>query len=119
MHAIDGQDFSTVTYILDKFPNLINCFFGNHKYSTPVVRCCLGNHHMMLKMLLARGADPNLKLENEVTPLMTAAQKGHIYPIQYLIEAKADVLASNKKGFTALDIAIINGFYNAAQIIKN
>lgn len=61
------------------------------------------NNQALIKMLLDYGADPNLS-NNTVgtTPIMIAAYKGQPENVQLLIDAGADVNATEQDGSTAL-----------------
>lgn len=67
---------------------------------TALTLACCGGCYEVAKFLLEAGADPNLG--NASTPLMEAAQEGHLELVQLLIKAGADV----NKFYTAL---ITNG----------
>ncbi|RNA26208.1 ankyrin repeat domain-containing, partial [Brachionus plicatilis] len=76
---------------------------------TALTLACCGGCYEVAKFLLEAGADPNLG--NASTPLMEAAQEGHLELVQLLIKAGADV----NKFYTAL---ITNG-QNTTQNITS
>jgi ankyrin repeat protein len=73
---------------------------------TPLMTCARSGSHDAVRMLLVHGADVNAKepTQNQ-TALMWAAAERHSRVVQVLIEAKADLQAHSKSGFTALHFA--------------
>ena len=59
----------------------------------------------MIELLLARGAEPNLRHALGGTALMSAAEKGHEEVIQQLLRANANPTLVDADGCTALDYA--------------
>ena len=60
-----------------------------------------------VKLLLARGANPNMQKDNGYTPLMSAAMNGHFSIVKLLIESGADVNVQSQVGGTALHAAAV------------
>jgi len=65
---------------------------------------CETNDEASVQRLLAEGADPEERFEGW-TPLMKAAEEGHVEVLRMLLHKKVDIEASNKKGRTALSFA--------------
>jgi ankyrin repeat protein/Flp pilus assembly protein TadD len=61
-----------------------------------------GNSLERVKFLLARGANPNAKGSDGLTPLMAAADRGDKQIVEALLSAGADVNAQDWQGNTAL-----------------
>lgn len=82
-------------------PNVLNLQIA----ATPLIYALIHqpNNQALIKMLLDYGADPNLS-NNAVgtTPIMIAAYKGQPENVQLLIDANADVNATEQDGSTAL-----------------
>lgn len=78
---------------LDANPALIDALgSGFHKY-TALHRAAARNQHACLRLLLARGADPNRRdFPDNATPLHVAAVRGDLDTIKILVEAGADVI---------------------------
>ena len=70
----------------------------------------------ILKLLLARGADPNLGDENANTPLMAAAQHCDAEVVKILLGAKANMNARNGSGMTAFEFGLIFATDGAAAL---
>ncbi|HEV8677138.1 MAG TPA: ankyrin repeat domain-containing protein [Methylomirabilota bacterium] len=58
-----------------------------------------------VRLLLARGADPNARDLNRVTPLISAATMGRLENVRALIAARADVNVRDGDGKSVLDYA--------------
>lgn len=76
--------------------------FGN---VTPLHAAAAGRHVEVVRLLLAKGADPNALQDGGFTPLHSAAQNGDILIVEMLIEAGADPAAKTDEGKTAAELA--------------
>jgi ankyrin repeat protein len=79
---------------------------------TALVLACEGKsagHANVVKLLLAKGADVNQKLDTGETVLHVAAFNGNAKMVQVLLKAKANVAAKDKSGYTPLHLAAWNG----------
>jgi uncharacterized protein len=73
---------------------------------TPLMTCARSGNTVAVRMLLVRGADVNAtEPAQHQTALMWAAAEQHPKVLQTLIEARADLQAHTKLGFTALHFA--------------
>lgn len=70
----------------------------------------LKNTKDLLKILISKGANLNIKSLDGTTPLMIAAEKGHIDIVKFLVENGARVDEKNKNGESAFEIA--KKYYN-------
>ncbi len=68
-----------------------------------------------ISALLAAGADPNQKGNDDQTPLMWAAASGHSTAVQILLNAKADPKTQLDSGFDALFFAVRAGHRDITQ----
>ncbi len=59
-----------------------------------------------VRLLLAQGASPDARDEEQRTPLMLAAAEGHRELVQVLLEAGADPNLRDRDGWSALDVAV-------------
>lgn len=70
------------------------------------------NDSRALKKLLDSGIDPNVRdYDRGATPLHLAANKGHVEAIEILIDAGADVNATNNRGRTPIHSLMEMRFY--------
>ena len=77
---------------------------------TPLMTCARAGADDAVRALLVRGADVNAKEPTQhQTALMWAAAEHHPNVLQTLIEARADLTAHTKLGFTALHFAARDG----------
>lgn len=77
--------------------------------------------HICTRILLQAGADPNMSCStthNSWTPLHVAAKHGREENIKLLVEWKADLLAKDHHGLTALDIAEQSGHEECMKTLK-
>ncbi|KID61686.1 Ankyrin repeat-containing domain protein, partial [Metarhizium hybridum] len=63
----------------------------------------------LLKLLLDFGADPNTRDVTGSTPLLLAAEAGHIKALRALLDYNADLNISNNRGSMALHLAAQSG----------
>jgi ankyrin repeat protein len=83
--------------------------------ATPLMRAARGRDIPVMRLLFAKGADPNLATKNYLTPLMFASGLGGgrgrsseaeaVQAVNLCLEHGADPLAFNNDGATALHIA--------------
>lgn len=85
---------------------------------TPIMTCARTGNADAVRMLLVRGAEVNDKepTQNQ-TALMWAAAERHPKILQMLIDAKADLRAHTKLGFTALHFAARVGDLESTRIL--
>ncbi|XP_067003505.2 ankyrin repeat domain-containing protein 17 isoform X3 [Anabrus simplex] len=81
---------------------------------TALTLACCGGFTDVADFLIKAGADIELGAS---TPLMEAAQEGHLELVKYLLEASADVHATTQTGDTALTYACENGHTDVADLL--
>eukprot|EP01062_Namystynia_karyoxenos_P019428 TRINITY_DN17320_c0_g1_i1.p1 TRINITY_DN17320_c0_g1~~TRINITY_DN17320_c0_g1_i1.p1 ORF type:complete len:561 (+),score=172.21 TRINITY_DN17320_c0_g1_i1:80-1762(+) len=82
--------------------------------ATPLHHASYNGHLPIVKFLIDKGADPDLKTQSKVpdpgdqlhTPLMWATTGGHIAVVHYLIEQGADYKVADARGYTVLHHAV-------------
>ncbi|XP_070582823.1 ankyrin repeat domain-containing protein 17 isoform X2 [Erythrolamprus reginae] len=81
---------------------------------TALTLACCGGFLEVTDILIKAGADIELGCS---TPLMEAAQEGHLELVKYLLAAAANVLAATATGDTALTYACENGHTDVADVL--
>jgi len=82
----------------------------------PAVRPTAADTKTLLKLLLARGGDPNAADDRGNTPLMEAAQKCDAEVVKILLGAKANMNAKNASGMTAFEFGLVYQSDGAAAL---
>ena len=88
--------------------------------STLLVQAAMRNHLPVVAVLLENAADPNIATaSNGATPLLVAAQCGHVDVVRMLLnESAADPnIATTDEGYTPLLVAAQNGHNNVVRIL--
>jgi ankyrin repeat protein len=95
--------------ILDREASLANAYASDGFY--PLGLAAFYGHEEAAKLLLAKGADPNLAARNamKVRAIHAASASGSLSIVRALLEAGADVNALQEKGFTPLHEAAATG----------
>ncbi|KAF5300066.1 hypothetical protein FQA39_LY11258 [Lamprigera yunnana] len=81
---------------------------------TALTLACCGGFSEVADFLIKAGADIELGAS---TPLMEAAQEGHLELVKYLLENNANVRAQTQTGDTALTYACENGHTDVADLL--
>ncbi len=127
--ALSDVDVEKVTAFLDAgmSPNL---YFAN-AYGDPALRAAVegpdacqpgvrptsAGTKAIVKLLLARGADPKAADERGNTALMDAAAKCDADVVKMLLKAGADMNAKNKQGLTAFEFGLWNASDGAGALV--
>jgi ankyrin repeat protein len=97
--------------------------------ATPFWRAAMSTDVAAMQVLVAAGADPNLKTDGGATPLMVASGLGWIgnfsqnppdswvEAVEYCLELENDINAVDKDGFTALHGAASRGDNEIVQLL--
>lgn len=112
-------DMENVLHLLEKDLSLINAFSIDG--FTPLGLASFFGHLELVKILIEKGADPNLASKNEfkVTPLHSACAISNYGIAELLIENGADVNAKQMQGITPLHSAAHNGQSKLAKLLIN
>lgn len=77
----------------------------NHSGWNPLHYAAFAGHAAIVPLLVAAGADINLRAPNGYTPLMLAARNGHLEAVRILVGSRADLSVSDPQEGTAQDMA--------------
>jgi ankyrin repeat protein len=92
LSAAQSGNVSELRTLLDTQPELIDAMGGGLKKATALHLAVLRNHHAVVRLLIRRGADFDLRdFPDNATPLHFAAVHGDLETIRLLVEAGADV----------------------------
>lgn len=75
---------------------------------TPLHYAAANGNNKIVKMLLVRDAFVNAASPNGTTPVMMAAEAGHIYTVRLLYDNGADLTITNQQKLSAIDFANMN-----------
>ena len=90
---------------------------GERRHKTPLSAAVDGNEPLAVRLLLRRGANPDLADgDGDRFPLHWAAANGHKECIQVLVSFDADTRVQDKKGRTPLTIAVQRGMRGIVEL---
>ena len=105
-----------VQQLIGSNKELVNC--ANAYGRTPLIIAAIHGHVKVVEMLLAAGADIEVKLwQDGYTPLIFAAFSGHEAVVRLLLEAGANKDATNAVGDTPLIRAAANGHEAVVRLL--
>ena len=110
-------DLGTVNALTDKIPEVAGTFSSDG--FTPLGLAVFFGHLSIVKLLLEKGADPNIASRNDfkVAPIHSACAISHYEITRLLIEKGADVNARQMHGATPLHSAAHNGQTELARLL--
>ena len=101
MDATSAGDSKRVLESLNARPSLVNAL-SDGQQRTPLRIAADGGHAEVVKLLLERGADPNLPSKDGEPPLTDAAESGHLDVVNLLLEHGADPNIDGNSGDVGL-----------------
>ena len=108
--------FDVAEYLVRAGSNL-NSRSHNRLKAAPIQSATASGHRKIVRMLLERGADPNIREQGGYTPLHAAAQNGDDEMIRILLFGGADLTIASNSGKTALDFALEAGHEKATLLL--
>lgn len=118
--AILDGDIRKVQHLLETHTLDINWRGDDGTAVTPLSVAASHGQLEIARLLLQRGADPDLASAENETPLRFAAYHGDLAMCQLLIDAGADLnKADNRHGWTPLRMASYKGHHQVAQYLKS
>ena len=114
--AISNNDQMALDLFLDAGMNA-NLLTDNG--SSPLVISANRGKKDLIEKLIAHGADVNLALPNNVTPLKTAVFYNNIEAVKIFLAHDAKIDVRNNQGENALDIALSKGHKEIAQLLED
>ena len=97
--------------LIDEDPSLVNRVADYGNTGAPLVKAAAGGHIDIVRLLLERGADPNLREEGNAPHgrgLYAAVYNGHVEIARLLLEHGAYPNPEVESSADALSIAIMN-----------
>lgn len=112
-------DNDIVVHVIEKNPSLLNAYSIDG--FTPLGLASFFGHLELVKMLIEKGADPNIAANNQlkVTPLHSACAISNYEIAEILIKNGADVNAKQMQSITPLHSAAHNGLTKLAKLLIN
>ena len=77
-----------------------------------------GAHLQSVRILIEAGANLNLGNEDGNTAFIFSAMKGMLPMVQYFLQFDVEINVRNKKGYTALGLALKQEYYDVALVIE-
>ncbi|MOA23209.1 Ankyrin repeats (3 copies) [compost metagenome] len=116
MIAVAQQHVQAAKLLIDAGGNPNAC---NSIGRTPLMFASHYGNKPLVKLLLASGADPNLRgFESESLPLAAAAMSGHSDIVRLLLDAGADPMLVDGSGKPPLDLAEGAGHGEVAATLR-
>ncbi|KKT23685.1 MAG: hypothetical protein UW09_C0003G0207 [candidate division TM6 bacterium GW2011_GWF2_43_87] len=105
--AVQGGNLDVISYLIDVAKADVNAV--DQWGTTPLHKAIRSNQLEAVKLLVKKGADVNQKTKHFGTPLFSAAEKGNLEIMRYLIEDEhvdVNVKVDDSENFTPLHNAV-------------
>lgn len=117
--AITANDPETVRNICVKYPQFINDPISDDQKTNAVTRAAYLDRPHILAELAALGADLDKTTSTGISALMWAAARGNLECVRFLLSFNANPHQQGPFGMTAIDFAVLYGYYNTAYFLYN
>ncbi len=114
--AIENTDTRFIKEWTDAGHDVNNTILVDDQKITPLSYACLKANPEMVKLLLKKGAQVNLKIDFQ-DALMYAAMGGNVEIIELLLNSGANPMNENRIGKCARDLAKDNGHVEAHRLL--
>jgi ankyrin repeat protein len=115
MRAADAGTMRSVEFLIKRHVDLA---IVDRDKKTALFHAAENNQTDVLSRLLLEGADPNIRADFGITPLMAAAEKGHSIAAEILLEEYANIDDADPiNGLTALMLAASNGHADVVSVL--
>ncbi|XP_052704712.1 uncharacterized protein LOC128180618 [Crassostrea angulata] len=118
---LPNKDWDKIFGVEKYFPLLCKLYsFQEDNKNTgigPLNIACVNGHDSTVELLLSKGADINLCMEDKASPLSIACQNGHDSIVQLLLSKGADIDLCKENGASPLYIACKNGHDSIVQLL--
>lgn len=116
VEAASNGDLEQVKTLIEKEGIDINARETEYEIGeTALIGASTGGQLEVVKYLISKGADINIKDNDGVTALMMASAKGHLEVVKYLIDNGADINAKASVDTTSLMVA---SYYEHLEVVK-
>lgn len=123
--AIINNNYNWVNYYLEKYGNIndpIDYYYRTVEkdqslYLTPLHLAVKLNRYKIASLLLSKGANVNIELDNGYTPLHLASIYGNPLIAELLIQNAVNINAVDNFNRTALHLAVLNKNDNMLEIL--
>ncbi|SCO92664.1 uncharacterized protein FRV6_16792 [Fusarium oxysporum] len=116
MYAIKLGSITIVELLVRAHPNMN--FRSPHEETTHLIEAIENGHQAIVKLLLSKGADPNLCHSNKRSALGEACANGHKGIAQLLIKSGAELDYRDWRGRTACMNACARGLQDIFQLLR-
>jgi len=115
--AVVQGEIDKVKSVLAENPELVNFKDSSWNWTPLFWAACTGDKYVA-ELLIAQGANVDIRGKWSYTPLHRAVGRGHKEVAELLISKGAKVNAKNDKGRTPLDISLEKGYDEIAELLR-
>jgi hypothetical protein len=115
LDATESGNIRRVQELLDSGVDIND--YVNDYGMTALLLASMYEHIDIVRLLLEKGADVNIKDENGYNALMWASVRGYTDIVRLLLENGADINLQNENGYTALMLASVSGITEIVRLL--